>query len=108
MSNIEKTFNLDEMSDAEAEIMFSSVKSRTRGERRKKDFAKAREKRAKIKHYGFDMYDNLHQYSKNKIHCSCRLCRGKDYFGRHIITTQEIRSADGSREFSRLPDGRCV
>lgn len=20
-------------------------------------------------------YDNLHQYSKNKIHCSCPLCR---------------------------------
>ena len=22
-------------------------------------------------------YDNLHQYSKNKIHCSCPLCRAK-------------------------------
>ena len=25
--------------------------------------------------YGLDYYDNLHQYSKNKIHCSCPLCR---------------------------------
>lgn len=25
----------------------------------------------------FDWYDNLHQYSKNKIHCSCPLCRAK-------------------------------
>lgn len=25
--------------------------------------------------YGWDYYDNLHQYSKNKIHCSCPLCR---------------------------------
>lgn len=25
--------------------------------------------------YGF--YDNLHQYSKNKIHCSCPLCSAK-------------------------------
>ena len=24
-----------------------------------------------------DTYDNLHQYSKNKIHCSCPLCRNK-------------------------------
>lgn len=24
-----------------------------------------------------DYYDNLHQYSKNKIHCSCPLCRSK-------------------------------
>lgn len=23
------------------------------------------------------MYDNLHQYSKNKIHCSCLFCRAK-------------------------------
>lgn len=23
------------------------------------------------------LYDNLHQYSKNKIHCSCRLCQQK-------------------------------
>ena len=25
--------------------------------------------------YGWDYYDNLHQYSKHKIHCSCPLCR---------------------------------
>ena len=24
-----------------------------------------------------DFYDNLHQYSKNKIHCSCGMCRRK-------------------------------
>jgi hypothetical protein len=24
------------------------------------------------------MYDNLHQYSKNKVHCSCPDCRGKE------------------------------
>lgn len=24
-----------------------------------------------------DYYDNLHQYSKNKIHCSCPLCSQK-------------------------------
>lgn len=23
------------------------------------------------------MYDNLHQYSKNKIHCSCPMCSAK-------------------------------
>ena len=26
---------------------------------------------------GWDMYDNLHQYSKNKIHCSCSMCSSK-------------------------------
>ena len=39
---------------------------------------KARRKQWIVKHcYGWDYYDNLHQYSKNKIHCSCHLCRAK-------------------------------
>lgn len=25
----------------------------------------------------YPYYNNLHQYSKNKIHCSCPLCRAK-------------------------------
>ena len=25
----------------------------------------------------YGMYDNLHQYSKNKIHCSCPMCSAK-------------------------------
>lgn len=28
---------------------------------------------------GFDYYDNLHQYSHNKLHCSCPICRGSLY-----------------------------
>ena len=27
--------------------------------------------------YGWQYYDNLHQYSKNKIHCSCPMCSAK-------------------------------
>ena len=26
---------------------------------------------------GYGRYDNLHQYSKNKIHCSCPMCSAK-------------------------------
>lgn len=26
---------------------------------------------------GYGLYDNLHQYSKNKIHCSCPMCSAK-------------------------------
>ena len=40
----------------------------------------------------FPYYANDGCYSKNKIHCSCRMCRGKDYRGRHILTEQEMRS----------------
>lgn len=27
--------------------------------------------------YGGERFDNLHQYSKNKVHCSCPMCSRK-------------------------------
>ena len=33
-----------------------------------------------------DWYDNLHQYSKNKIHCSCPICRGLTKAGKNNIS----------------------
>ena len=51
--------------------------------RRKRDFRKAKRKEAitrKVYHSkpldeeGWHWYDNLHQFSKNKIHCSCPMC----------------------------------
>lgn len=51
---------------------------RTSAERRKNNYSKAiRKKNISEHHYGFSYYDNLHQYSKNKIHCSCPLCSAK-------------------------------
>ncbi len=50
-------------------------KDMRRAKRRKTDVKKAIRKRAISNHaIGFDWYKNLHQYSKNKIHCSCPLC----------------------------------
>ena len=59
---------------------------KTRFERRKKDFSKALRKK-KISDNWFYLpwevennihyYNNLHEYSKNKIHCSCPMCRAK-------------------------------
>lgn len=53
---------------------------RKTAEKRHNDWRKAIRKR-NIVHavYGWDIgwYDNLHQYSKNKIHCSCPMCRLK-------------------------------
>lgn len=87
----------DNLTDAEAESLFSTTKESKRGDRRKIDYKKARRK-ARIdlarSYDGLPLYDNLHQYSKNKIHCSCRLCRGKNYFGRHITTEQEVKNHD--------------
>ena len=42
---------------------------------------KALRKRRITQHYPgsdtYPYYDNLHQYSKNKIHCSCPICSAK-------------------------------
>lgn len=50
---------------------------RNLAEKRHNDWKKAIRKKKIINAYGWDYYDNLHQYSKNKIHCSCPLCRVK-------------------------------
>lgn len=53
---------------------------RTHAEKRHNDWMKAiRKRRLDRTIYGNtrDWYDNLHQYSKNKIFCSCPLCRAK-------------------------------
>ena len=46
---------------------------RETAERRHNDWVKAIRKRNLYPDY----YDNLHQYSKNKIHCSCPMCARK-------------------------------
>lgn len=74
---------------------------RTRAERRKADFHKASHKRYIVHHvYGFrnGWYDNLHEYSKNKIHCSCPMCSAKTNrrrkFDLHGYSLQDQRRVD--------------
>ena len=55
---------------------------RTRSERRYNNIRKSLRKRRIVKEVypkepNWNYYDNLHQYSKNKIHCSCYLCSCK-------------------------------
>ena len=55
---------------------------RDRAWNRKTSIKKARRKKRiteEVYWHGKDYpwYNNLHQYSKNKIHCSCPLCRGE-------------------------------
>ena len=51
---------------------------RNRAEKRHNDWIKAIRKRRIVNEVDhFDMYDNLHQYSKNKNFCSCWMCRVK-------------------------------
>ena len=52
--------------------------SRGKAWRRHKDYSKAKRKKDIDSEIHFHpWYDNLHQYSDNKIHCSCPLCRDK-------------------------------
>ena len=37
-------------------------------------------------------------YSKNKIHCSCPLCKSKAYYGKHTPTMQEKRNYVSEKE----------
>ena len=50
-----------------------------------------------------EFYPHDGMFSKNKIHCSCRMCRSKDYNGRHIPTMQEKRHGIGLK-YSTLTD----
>lgn len=50
------------------------VKSKKRAARRKKNCAKAIRKKKIAASVGGYRYKSTHQYSKNKIHCSCPLC----------------------------------
>lgn len=61
-----------------------TVKDKSRAKRRKEDAKKAIRKRKLARELytynsesTWEWYNNLHQYSKNKIHCSCPLCRAK-------------------------------
>ena len=62
-------------------IYAGKEKNKTRAVKRRDDFKKAVRKRNICKQIygsvGGNYYKNLHQYSKNKIHCSCPLCRSK-------------------------------
>jgi hypothetical protein len=73
----------DSKEEKEEDIPEENIeKSRARAVRRKKDFTKAIRKKKMWPEY----YKDLHQYSKNKIHCSCPLCATKT---RGKITTKQ-------------------
>ena len=40
----------------------------------------------------YPYYPHDGMYSKGKIHCSCPLCKDKAYYGKHILTEQELTS----------------
>ena len=57
----------------------ANKEQKTRDSRRRNDWRHAKKKKNKSYYYCKDhpWYSNLHQYSKNKIHCSCPMCARK-------------------------------
>ena len=45
---------------------------------------------------GYYPHDGM--YSKGKIHCSCPLCKVKAYYGKHVLTLQELRNLDRAED----------
>lgn len=69
---------------------------RTTAEKRHNDWCKAIRKRKIVTDifcWKEGWYDNLHQYSKNKVHCSCPLCNPK--------TNNKHRNGSRGREPSK-------
>lgn len=77
-------------------------KNKKRAERRKKDFSKAMRKKnldKSIRPNWQPWYSNLHEYSKNKIHCSCPLCRFKNWYsGKDRKTTSDMKRLESAEE----------
>lgn len=85
---------------------------RTTAERRRLNWKKAIRKRRidrarnaiwpKDSPYGHDWYDNLHQYSKGKIHCSCPMCRCKTNAKHGVSGAAMNWSASDTRKMESL------
>ena len=75
---------------------------RTRDYHRKMRAKHIKRKKRITSHYpgsdDFPYYADDGRYSKNKIHCSCRMCRSTDYNGKHILTMQEKKALDRFNE----------
>lgn len=70
--------------------------SRTRAYTRKMRAKHIKRKKRITAHYPgsatFPYYYHDGFYSKNKIHCSCKLCSYKAYLGKHPLTRSEVNS----------------
>ena len=87
-----------------------------RGKRRKQDYTKAVSRRNKDISRGdvfakHPWYSNLHQYSKNKIHCSCPLCAFNAKKHGRVLYGRILPMGDKKREdklLSQLEDYRKI
>lgn len=81
------------------------MEPRTKAYTRKMRAKHIKRKKAIVSHWswftnGYYPYDGM--YSKNKIHCSCPMCKSKAYYGKHILTRQEQKAFQSHKEFDDL------
>jgi len=79
---------------------------RSRAEKRHNDWKKAIRKRNITRTWCLkqEYYDNLHQYSKNKIHCSCPMCRRKTNNKKSFWGPTENWSMHDERRIEEMED----
>ena len=80
--------------------------SRTRAYTRKMRAKQIKRKKRIVSHWhwfenGYYPHDGM--YSKNKIHCSCSLCKAKAFYGKHMPTRQEVNALLRMQEALREP-----
>lgn len=80
---------------------------RNRAEKRHNDWKKAIRKRRIVKEvycWNNELYDNLHQYSKNKVHCSCPFCRAKTAKKWQVWNSGKNWSVNDERRIEEMKD----
>ena len=80
--------------DSDFEIL-DLAKNKNRAKRRKTNVTKAIRKRNISRHVlGLNWYNNLHEYSKNKVHCSCNICRFRPTWKPDMKTIRDMKRED--------------
>lgn len=70
-----------------------------------RSWTKARRKREIARMLGYEPYDNLHQYSKNKVTCNCPMCKAKtNNRGRNSMEPNTNYKISDKRKIERLLD----
>ena len=79
--------------------------ARSRAYNRKMRAKHIKRKKNIVSHYaafrvldGYTYYKHDGMFSKGKVHCSCPLCKSKAYYGKHVLTLQELRNLDRSED----------
>ena len=75
-------------------------KNDKRAERRKSNYSKAiRKRNICLNIYGHDWYHrSLNEYSKNKIHCSCGMCRFRSVYDPNNMPFADKKTLEDIKE----------